>query len=60
MSESPREKKILDELANGQTVHVGATNFGPLTQASMIAFNQIRSLLPRNLNLPLEERRFCK
>ena len=36
MNESPREKKILDELANGQAVHVGATNFGPLTSYPII------------------------
>lgn len=53
MNESPREKKILDELANGQAVHVGATNFGPLTQSSMIALNQIRRLTDKELEPPL-------
>ena len=53
MNESPREKKILDELANGQVVHVGATNFGSLTQSSMIALNQIRRLTDKELEPPL-------
>ncbi|OLN26496.1 AAA family ATPase [Desulfosporosinus metallidurans] len=53
MNESPREKKILDVLANGQTVHIGSSQFGPFSQPSLIALNQVRQLTSKELEPPL-------
>jgi len=53
MNESPREKKIFDELANGQTVHVSSSQFGPFSQPSLIALNQVRQLTSKELEPPL-------